>query len=84
MSAAMDSDIEPQTLFVELLNEGTACLRPTQGIPLGEGKYRLLLTADYDPEVEHWQFPPGCVVRCRTEVWSGEDVLVARERVDQD
>jgi len=83
MSAEMDSNIEPQTLFVELLDEGTACLRPTQGIPLGENTYRLLPTADYDPEDEHWQFLPGSIVKCRTEVWSGEDVLVARELVDQ-
>jgi hypothetical protein len=83
MSGAMDSSTEPQTIFVELLDEGTVCLRPTQGVPLGDGRYRLLPTANYDPEDEHWQFPPGCVVRCRTEAWSGKEVLVARERVDQ-
>jgi hypothetical protein len=83
MSVAMDSSTEPQAVFVELLDEGTVCLRPTQGIPLGECTYRLLPTANYDPDDERWQFPPGSVVKCRTEVWSGKEVLVARERIDQ-
>jgi hypothetical protein len=48
MSGAMDSSTEPQTIFVELLDEGTVCLRPTQGVPLGDGRYRLLPTANYD------------------------------------
>jgi hypothetical protein len=79
MSAAMDSDTDPQTVYVELLDEGTACLRPTLAQSLGEGRYRLMPTPEYDPADEHWQFPPGSIVRCRKEVWSGGEVLVARE-----
>ena len=72
-----------QTIFVELLDEGTSVVRPTLAVPLGDGTYRLLPTPGYDPDDEHWEFPPGSVVRCRREVWSGGAVLVARERVDQ-
>lgn len=79
----MGSDIEPQKVFVELLDEGTTCVRPTLAQPLGNGKYRLLATPNYDPEDEHWAFPPGSIVRCRKELWSGGEVLVARELVDE-
>jgi len=79
----MDSSTNAEKVFVELLEEGTTCLRPTLAQPLGEGKYRLLPTEDYDPDDEHWAFPPGSIVRCRKERWSGGEVLVARERVDE-
>jgi hypothetical protein len=74
----VDSGTEPQRVFVELLGEGTTCLRPTLATPLGDGTYRLLPTPDYDPQDEHWAFPPGSIVRCRREWWSGTEVLVAR------
>ena len=82
MSAAMDSSTDAQQVFVELLGEGTVCLRPTLAQPLGAGTYRLLATSDYDPKSEQWEFPPGTTVRCREEHWGGRMVLVAREAVD--
>ncbi len=69
------------TVYVELLNEGVTCARPTQAKPLGDGIFQLLSTDDYDPELEHWAFLPGSVVRCRLERWSNGEVLIAREHV---
>ena len=83
MSFAGDSKAEPQVLYVELLDEGIRCLRPTLGIPLGEGRYRLLATPNYDPKDERWEFQPGSVVICRMEIWSGGEVLVARKLCQQ-
>lgn len=77
MSAEMDSSTK--TIYVELLDEGTTVARPTQGEALAGDVYRLLPTADYDPEDEHWEFPPGSVVRCVKVIRDGEEVLVARE-----
>jgi hypothetical protein len=48
---------------VRLLDDGTACARPTEGEQLADGIFRMLPTPDYDPENEHWEFPPGTIVR---------------------
>jgi len=79
MSAAMDSNTS--TIYVHLLDEGTTVVRPTQGAPLGADVYQVQATPDYDPDDEHWQFPPGSIVRCVMERRDGEDVLVAHEAV---
>jgi len=79
MSAAMDSSTS--TIYVHLLNEGTAVVRPTQGAPLGSDVYRILPTPDYDPGDEQWQFPPGSIVRCVREKRDGDEILVAHEAV---
>jgi hypothetical protein len=80
MSEGLNSRIDVVDIYVPLLNEGTTVIRPTKGLPLGEAKYRVLATADYSPEMEEWEFPPGTVVKCGLERWSGGDVLVARQR----
>lgn len=77
MSAAMDSSTS--TIYVHLLDEGTTVVRPTQGAPLGDDVYRILPTPDYDPDDEHWQFPPGSIVRCVVEKRDGDEILVAQE-----
>ena len=80
MSAETGSNT--RTVYIELLDEGTTVIRPTQAEVLGGGDlYRLLQTSDYDPDDEHWEFPPGSIVRCVKEVWDGEELLVARELV---
>jgi len=76
MSAATDSSTN--TIYIELLDEGTAVARPTRGIPLGEDVYRVLAAPDYDPDDEHWEFAPGCVVHCEREIRNGEEILVAK------
>ena len=39
----------------------------SRGTFVGPDVVRLETTADYDPDVEDWQFPPGSVVRCVAE-----------------
>lgn len=63
MSAVMDTNIK-QEVYVRLLGEGTVVYRPTTAIDQGNDVYRLLATEGYDPEDEHWEFPPGSLVRC--------------------
>jgi hypothetical protein len=79
MSADQDSDIK--TIYVHLLDEGTTVLRPTQGESMGGGIYRLLPTPDYDADDESWEFLPGTIVRCTTQISDGEEIVVARESV---
>ncbi len=71
-----------ETVHVELLNEGTTVCRPTQAEPLGSGVYLLLPTHDYNPEDEQWAHPPGSRVRCSLEIRGGEEVLLAKQRVE--
>ena len=52
------------TVYVQLLEEGTDTMRPTQAMPLGGDSYKLLPTPSYDPEDEIWEFLPGSIVRC--------------------
>lgn len=63
MPALPDSNPEKVTLFVRLLNEGTDVSRPAEALDLGDGRFRLLPTANYDSEDEIWEFPPGSTVR---------------------
>ena len=76
MTGAMNSNTK--TIYVELLNEGTFVLRPTQGEEVSQGNYRLIATSDYDPVLENWKFKPGTIVKCEWEEHEGERVLVAK------
>ena len=52
-------------IHVRLLDEGTDCSRPTQGVVLGNGLFKLLQTDNYDAKDEHWEFLPGSIVRAK-------------------
>jgi hypothetical protein len=70
-------------VYVELLNEGTSVMRPTNAEVLGDNRYRLLPTERYDPEVEEWEFLPESIVRCeRVKTDNGAEVMLAVELVD--
>jgi hypothetical protein len=60
-------------IHVRLLGEGTDCSRPTQGVVLGDGLFKLLPTDNYDAEDEHWEFLPGSIVRAE-EVRVGDGI----------
>ena len=60
------------TIYVKLLEEGTEVSRPTQALDLGNGLYRILATADYDPDDEVWEFPPGSIVRVEWRQGEGD------------
>jgi hypothetical protein len=72
---------ETMTILVVLLDEGTCCARPTECIDLGDGLFQLLATPGYSPENEHWEFPPGSVVRGKkVEDGNGENYILAVQR----
>jgi hypothetical protein len=50
-------------IFIRLLGEGSFSARPTEAEPLGNDVFRVLATADYDPDTETWEFLPGSRVR---------------------
>ncbi|MDD4892126.1 MAG: hypothetical protein PHU85_19560 [Phycisphaerae bacterium] len=66
-----------QTVYVQLLNEGTTVYRPTLALDLGHGSYRLLATDKYDPTDEEWEFPPGSIIKCEIRTLSDGPALVA-------
>ncbi len=66
-----------QLIFVRLLEEGTDVWRPTQAESLGDSCFRVLAPPGYDAEDESWEFVPGSIVVCRSEVRWGEAVLIA-------
>jgi hypothetical protein len=68
-------------IYMPLLNEGTAVIRPTKGLPLGGGQYKVLPSQGYAAALEEWQFPPGSIVACAFETHGGVEVLVARTRL---
>jgi hypothetical protein len=73
-----------ETIYMRLLNEGTEVARPVPAVRIGDLTFVVILTPQYDPELEDWEFPPGSIVKCQREMWSGsrgakEEILVARE-----
>ena len=64
-------------IYVNLLEEGTPCSRLTQAQVLENGLLRLLPTDNYDPDDEHWEFPPGSIVRGREVRRDGKSTLLA-------
>jgi hypothetical protein len=50
-------------LHVRLLNDGTEVFRPTRALKLGGGLFKLIASADYDPNHETWEHLPGATVR---------------------
>ena len=70
-----------ETIFIPLLDEGTPVLRPTQGVPLGGNRYKVLATSNYGASGEHWKYPPGSVVLGLAEVRNGEKIIVAQALV---
>jgi hypothetical protein len=68
--------IKLTTIYVYLLNEGSASWRPVEAEHLGGDQYRIT-SINADPEDEQWQFSTGEVVRCSERNLSGGSELVA-------
>jgi hypothetical protein len=56
------------TVHARLRDEGSSAARPTPAENEGNELFRLLAAPNYDPDDEHWEFPPGSVVRCETRI----------------
>jgi len=67
-------------IYVRIPDEYGAML--TQAVYLGNERYRVLPTPDYEPEFEDWEFPPGTIVRCEwvKKGWP-EPLFLAVEKV---
>jgi hypothetical protein len=64
-------------IYIPLLNEGTPVVRATDGEVVRDNIFRVLPINNSN--TEGWEFPPGTIVKCVKEVWSGNEILVARE-----
>jgi hypothetical protein len=64
-------------IYVNLLNDGAPRTRATQAVTLGNGVYELLAAEGYDPDLEHWEFRPGTIVRGKEQLRDGEAYLLA-------
>jgi hypothetical protein len=65
----MESNKDTVLVYVELLDEGTECWRPTYAKDVGDGLFTLLPTENYDPSDESWAFLPGDVVRLEKTIF---------------
>jgi hypothetical protein len=77
MMALHKDDAGLVPIYVRLLEEGTDCSRPTQAKRIGNDLFKLLPTHDYDPDDEHWEFPPGSVVRAVAMADAVKEYLLA-------
>jgi hypothetical protein len=50
-------------IYVELLDEGTACWRRIIARSVGNELFEILPSEDYDPDDEVWKFLPGALVK---------------------
>lgn len=56
------------TIYMPLLNEGTAVWRPVEATPESNDTYRVEGEMEED---EEWAFVPGSLVRCQLKTFSG-------------
>lgn len=69
-------------IYVALLDEGTDVWRPVDALSVDRNIYTIV-SKNRDPDVEHWQFQTGDLVRCELKIFSGGSRgLVAVEKVN--
>jgi hypothetical protein len=69
---------ETQTIYVELLDEGTTGWRPVEAARVDGDAYKIVGDT---PSDETWPFSTGGTVKCRLRKFqSGDSKLVACER----
>ena len=70
-----------ETIYVELVGEGTKCWRPVRAERLSEELYRIL---EPKPSDENWAFQAGDKVKCKMHTFQGGGAaLLAYERADR-
>lgn len=82
MSEVRGSNTSSQmiTIYVRLLDEGTAVYRPVPALAQDASTCVLCGTDIYNPAVENWEFLPGTRVGYEKRVLDGEAVFVAVRR----
>ena len=68
------------TIYVRLLHEGTDAWAPATGRKVGPMSFEVLRPADYNPDAEAWEFPPGTIVLCEWRRDRGDPKLLATAR----
>ena len=71
--------MEMQTIYVQLLDEGTKVYRPVPAIKIQDDVYELQGAELYDKEDEIWEFGPNSRVFVKEDCLGGEKVLIAYE-----
>ncbi len=71
-----------QTIYVQLMEEGSAAARPVVGEILDNGLYKLLPIENYEESEEVWEFKPDAIVRCEKRQGIHGEFLLAVEQVD--
>lgn len=64
-------------IWVNVLDRDAPCSRRAQGLAWGNGLFELLPSADCDPSVERWEFPPGSFVHVTKVERDGKTRLLA-------
>jgi hypothetical protein len=65
-------------VYVRLVDEGVDVWRPVRAVHEADDVYRIV---SQPVEGERWEFPSGSRVRCRSQMLSDGDELVAFEAV---
>jgi hypothetical protein len=66
-----------EQIYMRLLDEGVDVWRPVPAWKVNEGTYIVLRPEWYDPDDEHWEFPPGSTVICEPKTITDGDLLAA-------
>jgi hypothetical protein len=72
-----ENPAEIVTIYVQLADGSSGFLRGVKAEIVAPEEY-LILPIGYDREGAEWEFPPGSVVRCKREIRSHQEILVAR------
>jgi len=71
-----------ETIYINLLEEGTTVYRPVEAIKLDDNIYQILGEDIYCPEDETWEFLPGEIVKAEYRKLSDGLFLVAIKNVN--
>jgi hypothetical protein len=66
-------------IYIAVLDEGVDVWRPVPARKIDDSTYTILRPADYDPEDERWEFPPGSTVVCQRKRTAQGNILAAVE-----
>jgi hypothetical protein len=63
--------LDIKDIYVRLLDEGTDVFRPVKAVAISNEYYCILLTEEFDPTDENWEFKPGHLVRVEKKDFHG-------------
>jgi hypothetical protein len=69
--------MKPEEIYIALLDEGVNVWRPAPAWKVEDSTYIILRPDEYDPEDEHWEYPPGSTVVCEPRTTDQGTILAA-------